>query len=525
MQRTHEHAGEHRLADLARCLGDAFYRRNFSRRTLVDPVYLGGGARQVGPAEAQLAGIEEYGRQHSAPGGRLSEYINLMTEEQRADYARALERVISPEFFVATQFDSRVARLRMTVQDAPGWLLDADWQGSGPQWVMVILAALYGPSWGPVLIDEIEGSLHADLAVRLAALIREEAIRLEKQVIATTHSDLVIADADPQEIILMRQDDLGRWAGQSYLPGDESGLEDALDAIGVPAIGYSRRHLLGVRVVVAVEGETDLRLLEALARKAGFVDFLRAGAAVVPLGGSDRVQRAALSAKLLKKAHLYPKTLVCVIDRDERREDEITADKASAAPAVLHVLGRREIENYLLDAEAIVGVMRTRARRCRDELTAPLVEAKLNELADSWHFEVRSRRTVRRLLRKEATRGQRAFARELERNPAATREEFDRLIEYVDDETDRCHARATWDEVGEVLEGAWETRRLALAPGSKVLKAFRVWSQGRFGYAPRSTQIADHLAGLSSDIQTLFDTARAGIDAKEQADARRPRAT
>jgi ABC-type cobalamin/Fe3+-siderophores transport system ATPase subunit len=497
-----------RLADLARCLGNAFYRRQFSRRALVGPVYLGGGDRNVGPTESQLVGTEEYAESHSAPGGRLGEYIHLMAEEQRAEYCRSLASVVSPEFHVGIQFDNRVARLRMTVQDHRGWLLDADWQGSGVQWAMAVLAVLYGPPWGPVLVDEIESSLHPDLAVRLVALVRDEALRLGKQVIATTHSDLVIADAEAEEIILMRQaEPIGLWAGGP--PDDEAALGEALDALGVPAIGYSRHHRLGARVVVGTEGPTDARLLEVLAKKAGCGAYAKQGVVPVPLGGSDCVRRASESAKLMSKAHLHPRALVFVMDRDERPEAEIHYLRERAAPAVLHVLERREIENYLLDPEAIARVLSARARKHADDVALPLIQRKLGEMADARRADVRRRRAVLRLMRRDSTRGERAFARELEHCPVDSDETFADLLRSVDVPRDRARIRAAWDEIGEHLEDVWEAQRLALAPGRGVLRHFRAWCQDYYGYAPRAVAIAEQLAEVPQDLAELFNAIEA----------------
>jgi energy-coupling factor transporter ATP-binding protein EcfA2 len=506
-------AAEHRLADLARCLGNAFYRREFSREVLVSPVYLGGADRHVGATESQPVGTEEFGRRHAGPGGRLGEYVSLMTEEQRAGYGAALAQVISPEFVVATQSSPRTTRLRMTVRDDPAWMLDADWQGSGVQWAMVVLAALHGPSWGPILIDEVESALHPDLAVRLVGVVRDDALRLGKQVVATTHSGLITADADPEEMILIDdRDPLGLWVGRNPPANDGAAVEDALDALGVPAIGYSRRHRLGAKVVVAVEGRTDVRLLEAFARKAGCDAFARSAVALVSLGGADRVERASESAKLLAPVHAYPKALICVMDRDERSDEEISGLKRRAAPAILHVLQRCEIENYLLDADAIAHALAALPGHRSSDITPSRVRERLHELADGLRPGVRRRRTARALLRKDSTPGERMFGRELEHRQVCTEEEFSELLGCVDLRDDRVRAREAWNAVGEQLDRVWQTERLALAPGSKVLTGLMRWCQERYGRAPRPAAIVERMVAVPDDVRTLLDAIRAAAD-------------
>lgn len=86
----------------------------------------------------------------------------------------------------------------------------------------------------------------------------------DKQVIATTHSDLITSGADTEGIIVMRRHEgTDLWQGHKCTSDED--VAEALQGLGVPAAAYSWLRRLGARVVVAVEGPTEAHSGKGLA--------------------------------------------------------------------------------------------------------------------------------------------------------------------------------------------------------------------------------------------------------------------
>ncbi len=146
-------------------------------------------------------------------------------------------------------------------------------------------------------------------------------------------------------------------------------------------LGLNLEELALESSFVLVEGPSDASALKVLATKRG--KSIRAR--VLPLGGGES-GNARSHSRLLQQ--LRPGSLNCIVvlDRDERSDAEL---KGLAARPYIRVLERRELENYFLESDAVLTVLREKAASAPDSqrklsgVSADEIGARLLSVAES----------------------------------------------------------------------------------------------------------------------------------------------
>jgi len=251
--------------------------------------------------------------------------------------------------------------------------LDLIVAGSGMHQVVQILAGMLQPEVSLVLLDEPDAHLHARLQGALMRVIIELAQTEGLQFVIATHSPQLLRTAPIDSIRICRRASVTKFA-----PGpDQLELLDQLGALErmelVP--------LLQSRRIVFVENREDRQLIELFARK-----MLGAKAEAMLRGLTFLyTYQEPVSANVLDKARqvndllkdpslssLTGKSAISVLsvgDRDYRTSTEIrTIEKELAQKATqdgfkfafqLKLWHRTEIENYLLDLDAMCAAIAT----------------------------------------------------------------------------------------------------------------------------------------------------------------------
>ncbi len=141
------------------------------------------------------------------------------------------------------------------------------WAGFGFQvWCQLLTYLCQGAKDSILVVDEPEIYLHADVQRQLVSLLRE----LGPDVLLATHSAEIMAEADPQEIVLV---DKARRSAKRLT--DVRGVQQALNAIGsmhnitIAALARNRRILF-------VEHSNDWRIIRRFARQLGFFELATA---------------------------------------------------------------------------------------------------------------------------------------------------------------------------------------------------------------------------------------------------------
>jgi predicted ATPase len=315
------------------------------------------------------------------------------------------------------------------------------------QLLMTIVVGVTQPAPSAVVIEEPETNLHAGAQRALLALLREWAT--DRLFVVSTHSS-VFLDRTPSDTVLFL---VRREQGTSTVQP----IDDPTEALTELGIRFS--DVLGADRLLLVEGPSDRNILGQW-----FPDRMRDPrvAVVEAQGGDDALLVDRLDA-WLKALDQLGRPVLFLRDRDELPQRLL--DRLEASPLV-HVLQRRELENYLLDPAAIVKVLSERnppigvdadqvftaLREAADELKEVVVMKRV-----AWELEPIypvSHRLRDQLARQRATREQ-FEAVVLGRLPAP--EELRRKITEL------------WAKAEAAVNDAWEQRWPELAPGADVL--------------------------------------------------------
>jgi len=233
------------------------------------------------------------------------------------------------------------------------------WSGYGFQvWCQMLTFIVKASQASLLVIDEPDIYLHSDLQRQLVALLRD----LGPDILIATHSTEIIAECEPTSLLAINK----RKSAASRVR-DVSQLKRVFSALG-SNLNPTLTQIAKTRRVVFVEG-LDFHLLSGFARTCGMQRLAnRADFAVVQTEGFNPRRAVDLAAGIEKTVGAKVLRAV-VLDRDYRSEAELAEVKADLVKAgfKVHIHGRKEIENYLLDAgalqAALVHRLRERARR------------------------------------------------------------------------------------------------------------------------------------------------------------------
>jgi hypothetical protein len=274
--------------------------------------------------------------------GRTAEVLrNLcysVAETSPADWQQVVSR-IEQLFGVQIQvpeFDAVRGELRLAYRAAGRALLDISAAGRGLQQTLLLLTYLYAYRGSTILLDEPDAHLEVLRQRQNYDLITELANRTGSQLIAATHSEVVLNRAAGRDTVIA-------FLGAPHRINDQgSQLSKALLSIGYEH--YLQAEARGW--VLYLEGSTDAAILQRLAARLGhpvaplldaaYVDYLDTNS---PPLARDRFHGLREAVPDLRGLALF--------DRLQRALPE---------DAVLQMVAwrKREIENYICTPEALL---------------------------------------------------------------------------------------------------------------------------------------------------------------------------
>lgn len=223
-----------------------------------------------------------------------------------------------------------------------------DMGGGVEQLLMAAVVLLTTGDDRPLFLEEPEGHLHAGAQRYLIEKLHEG----ERQVFVTTHSPTFVNQSRPKSLYRVSLSDGSTSVSKVEKQGDLGGvLED---------IGARNSDVLLSDAALFVEGKGDRQAFSAWADTLG-LGLTERNVAVLPMGGGEHVARGARprSEVLEGISDAAPVPHVFVVDRDERPEREVEKLLTDLGDK-LHVLKRRELENYLLVPRAIKEALRSK---------------------------------------------------------------------------------------------------------------------------------------------------------------------
>lgn len=157
------------------------------------------------------------------------------------------------------EFIKERGEITMSYRDQEGCLLDLSCAGRGLQQTLLLLAHLYANPKSVLLLDEPDAHLEVLRQRQIYQLLTDVAARQGSQIIAASHSEVVLNEAANRDVVIAfvgpphRMDDRGQQVLKS------------LTDIGFDQ--YYQAELKGWALYL--EGSTDLAILQAFARTLG----------------------------------------------------------------------------------------------------------------------------------------------------------------------------------------------------------------------------------------------------------------
>jgi len=220
--------------------------------------------------------------------------------------------------------------------------LDIANAGSGFHQVLLLLSFMYSRDATVLLLDEPDAHLHFILQREIFDHLRAVAQHRGSQLLIGTHAEVLLAGADPADIISF----IGQHPARLAAEAEKQRLRDAMRQLTALDL-LQADH---VRAVMYVEDESDFKILREWSRITNhkaqeFLSFPY----IVPLEGKGNVDVAKRHFQCLR---LLQPTLqgVCVLDRDAESQ---RAPIGMPAGLQLYQWGRYEIENYLIVPELL----------------------------------------------------------------------------------------------------------------------------------------------------------------------------
>jgi putative ATP-dependent endonuclease of OLD family len=391
---------------------------------------------------------------------------------------------------VVDAFEADARGERTAEMDVDDFLVEANGSGIREALRLILDVELKSPRL--VLIEEPEVHLHPGLARVIAGYLREKSREL--QLFVTTHSTDFVDIGSLQNIFLVGRDSQNQTSSESL------SSETAISKI--PAeLGLKLSTVFMFDRLVFVEGPSDEAILRQLAEKLD-IDLAKNNVGFVRMGGVRNFAHYAAEATLdiLSRRKVI---MTFIADRDERDDTEVAQMIGRLGErALLRVLLRRELENYLLDPTGVQSFIAEKLQLSRSDRPVPAadaVRATIEEEAISLKAEVIRLRLERRLLVPVFLHTRATAGTVEERIRTASAELTDRA--------GRIGAERT--AITAEVDSQWPTNAVDQAPGSQILE--RVAARFGVKYSKDSGD-SERLARLlpnnsiSYELRTLFDS-------------------
>ena len=338
--------------------------------------------------------------------------------------------------------------------------------GTGVEQLLMVLTV--GLMEGPpfiLLIEEPETNLHPAAQRALLGLLQSWAA--DKQIVAATHSTVMLDWAPGGDGL--------RLVTREHDSSDVNPVgEDRLAVLH--SLGVHPSDILSADRVIIVEGASDEDVL-----RVWFPEMLRNPRVAVLQGqGGDNARHAARLADWLAGTdRLGLRQVLYIRDRDELSPRVIRKLRDSQT---VHVLARRELENYLLDVVTLATVFEMQVPPGTRAPSAADIEASMIAAAESLRNTIIVNRVARQIVPPQQLmdtdlRHELAGASAAEISTAV----LERLMTPV-----ALHEQVTrlWDGTAAGVEAHSGADLLDIAPGKDVLDAVFMQFIGRH-YKPR----------------------------------------
>lgn len=264
------------------------------------------------------------------------------------------------------------------------------WAGFGFQvWLQLLTHIINNKNADIIVVDEPEIYLHPDLQHKILNLLRET----NAKILLATHSTEIINEAEPNEVLIVDRKYTSARRLNNLLD-----LQSATDLIGSNQNINLTRLARGKRILF-VEGK-DLKILSKLSAVAEYkLLFEKTNLTVIPIEGFSQNERISGTNWTFSKIISEEIKIMALFDRDYRCDEEVRefTYRIKKDASYVHVLKRKEIENYLLNEyiiyKTINSILKRRSTSINnkyEEFTLENTKEVLFQLTDKFKVDVLS---------------------------------------------------------------------------------------------------------------------------------------
>lgn len=264
------------------------------------------------------------------------------------------------------------------------------WAGFGFQvWLQLLTHIINNKNADIIVVDEPEIYLHTDLQHKILNLLRET----NAKILLATHSTEIINEAEPNEVLIVDRKYTSARRLNNLLD-----LQSATDLIGSNQNINLTRLARGKRILF-VEGK-DLKILSKLSAVAEYKWlFEKTNLTVIPIEGFSQNERISGTNWTFSKIISEEIKIMALFDRDYRCDEEVRefTYRIKKDASYVHVLKRKEIENYLLNEyiiyKTINSILKRRSTSINnkyEEFTLENTKEVLFQLTDKFKVDVLS---------------------------------------------------------------------------------------------------------------------------------------
>ncbi len=380
--------------------------------------------------------------------------------------------------------------------------------GQGMQSLVIMLSTILLLKPSIVLMDEPEVHMHPSLIKEFVKYIK--LLSVDIQFIITTHSLVLIQEVGLDKIFSLSNEVEQKGIIVSKVDTRNKLLE-TINTLGydIDALTYTIKP----SVYVFTEGITDKDLILAFAEKAGFSDKINSfKTAFIEMNGKgNRYKLANLIDKLNEEFIDSP--LIMILDKDETTHtsiEDIRNKFFKDNPKRLHYLNKRQIENYLIDAQAIKNLVSKKIKdtELNTKWLAEDIDAKVFVLAEEQKEKIQEN-FIDELFINESlvkTEDLRMVLKTLRTKPLneSVREFSAELSKLVTLRTFDLGQKTSTSV--EEFEKNWnnERNKIEMSDGRELLKSLRRWVQEVFKVSFSNEDIVEAMVKIPEEIHSLL---------------------
>lgn len=380
--------------------------------------------------------------------------------------------------------------------------------GMGMQNLLVIVSNILLLEPSIVLMDEPDAHMHPALVKNFIEIIKK--LSDKTQFLLTTHSVPLIEAVELNKIFNLnyKQEEKGTIISNIKHPNE---LLQTVESLGynISNLQYASQP----NVVVFCEGVSDKKYIFDFAKRLGKAKEINEFTTVfIPMGGKGERFKLARLIEKLNKDYL-DKPVLMLLDSDEGTEEQKTElrDKYfKENPNRLFYLSKRQIENYLLETQAIKNLTLNRLKDASliDKFNTIDLDVKFLSLANEQREKILLNYIEEKFINQSfiATKDLRKILDDLELKP------LNESVKKFMGEISRLLTEKTFDlsnetkTIVDLYNSDWDNpqKRIDMCDGRELLKSVRRWLQDDFKISFSDTELIDAIIVVPEDITNLI---------------------